>query len=37
MYIIRSIATYIATAAYVLMVGPIGLLFAVPFKSKRTL
>jgi 1-acyl-sn-glycerol-3-phosphate acyltransferase len=37
MYIIRSIVTYVATAAYVLIVGPVGLLFAVPFKSKRTL
>ena len=37
MYIIRSILTYVATAAYVLIVGPIGLLFAVPFKAKRTL
>jgi 1-acyl-sn-glycerol-3-phosphate acyltransferase len=37
MYIIRSILTYVATAAYVLIVGPIGLIFAIPFKSTRTL
>jgi 1-acyl-sn-glycerol-3-phosphate acyltransferase len=37
MYVVRSILTYFATAAYVLIVGPIGLIFAIPLKSKRTL
>jgi 1-acyl-sn-glycerol-3-phosphate acyltransferase len=34
MYALRSILTYIATAAYVLVAGPVGLLIAVPFKAK---
>ena len=37
MYVVRSLVTYLATAAYILVVGPIGLLVAVPFKAKDLL
>jgi 1-acyl-sn-glycerol-3-phosphate acyltransferase len=37
MYVVRSILTYVATAAYILIVGPIGLLVAVPFRAKDLL
>ena len=37
MYVVRSILTYLAIAAYVLIAGPIGLLVAVPFKAKDLL
>jgi 1-acyl-sn-glycerol-3-phosphate acyltransferase len=37
MYILRSILTYVATAAYVLVAGPVGILVAVPFRAKRAL
>jgi 1-acyl-sn-glycerol-3-phosphate acyltransferase len=36
MYVVRSILTYVATAAYILIVGPIGLLVAA-FKAKDLL
>ena len=37
MYVVRSILTYVATTLYVLIVGPVGLLVAVPFKAKNLL
>jgi 1-acyl-sn-glycerol-3-phosphate acyltransferase len=37
MHVLRSVVTYVATALYVLVVGPVGLLIAVPFKAKDTL
>jgi 1-acyl-sn-glycerol-3-phosphate acyltransferase len=37
MYILRSLLTYVATGLYVLIVGPVGLLIAIPFKAKNTL
>ena len=37
MYAVRSILTYLATAAYILVIGPIGLLIAIPFKAKDLL
>jgi 1-acyl-sn-glycerol-3-phosphate acyltransferase len=37
MYVVRSILTYLAIAAYVLIAGPVGLLVAVPFKAKHLL
>jgi 1-acyl-sn-glycerol-3-phosphate acyltransferase len=37
MYVIRSLLAYLITAAYILIVGPIGLLIAIPFKAKGLL
>ena len=37
MYVVRSLLTYVATATYVLIVGPIWLFVAVPFKAKDLL
>jgi 1-acyl-sn-glycerol-3-phosphate acyltransferase len=37
MYVIRSLVAYLVTAAYILIVGPIGLLVAVPFRAKGLL
>jgi 1-acyl-sn-glycerol-3-phosphate acyltransferase len=37
MYVVRSLVTYLAIIVYVLIAGPIGLLFAIPFKAKNFL
>jgi 1-acyl-sn-glycerol-3-phosphate acyltransferase len=37
MYVLRSLVTYVATGIYILVVGPFGLLVAVPFKAKNLL
>ena len=37
MYVVRSIVAYLVTAAYILTVGPVGLLVAIPFKAKNLL
>jgi 1-acyl-sn-glycerol-3-phosphate acyltransferase len=37
MYVIRSLLAYLVTAAYILIIGPIGLLIAIPFKAKGLL
>jgi 1-acyl-sn-glycerol-3-phosphate acyltransferase len=37
MYAVRSIVAYLLTALYILIIGPVGLLLAVPFKAKNLL
>jgi 1-acyl-sn-glycerol-3-phosphate acyltransferase len=37
MYVVRSLATYLAISLYVLVAGTLGLLIAIPFKAKNLL
>ena len=37
MYAVRSVLTYILTALYVLIIGSVGLMIAIPFKAKNLL